>query len=52
MRATDSLKQKIYRGLRVSATQTNRTYDTPDVMGKRSFKVTFKQDLVNIIPAS
>ena len=34
----------------MSATQTNRTYGGPDViMGKRSFKVTFKYDLVNIL---
>ena len=48
--ATGSLKQKNYRGFRVSATQTNRTYGGPDViMGKRSFEVTFKYDLVNIL---
>ena len=31
----------------MSATQTDRTYGGPDVMGIRSVKVTFKYDLVN-----
>ena len=33
----------------MSATQTNRTYGGPDAMGKRSFKVILKKDLVNIL---